>query len=59
MDWVLAKTKEVRDSLDSVQGFIDQFIQSLRKFCRKKGHSLKKPKDFLNSTGGVQSSENL
>jgi hypothetical protein len=59
MDWVLAKTKEVRDSLDAVRGFIDDFIQILNKFCRKQGHSLKKSKDILNSTGGRQSSENF
>jgi hypothetical protein len=59
MDWVLAKTKEVRDSLDAVRGFIDNFIQILNKFCRKQVHTLKKSKDFLNSTGGMQSSENF
>jgi hypothetical protein len=59
MDWVLAKTKEVRDSLDAVRGFIDSFIQNLNKFCRKQGHSLKISKDILNSTGGRQSSENF
>jgi hypothetical protein len=59
MDWVITKTKEVRYSLDAVQGFIDIFIQILNKFCRKPGHSLKKSKDILNSTGRVQSSENF